>query len=414
MDTTARTRMAGLRGFPVLRDVPVILAFLGAGLVAAVDGVDGRIEWRTFWVSLHLLVLLGASHAILVWSRYFAETLLRLPSTIRAHRQHLSLLVTFDIASLLVIVGVGRGWHGAVWCGAALIIGVAGFHAVWLARGVRRAIASRFASAIRFYIAAAALLPVGVVIGVVMAGADSRSLLAADPAEIHERQLLAHLLANVLGWIGLVVLGTVVAFWPTVLRTRIAVGAERRSRVALWLLLAGLLLAGIAVVVPVRPLFGPALVLYWAGAVVIGLDLVRVARVKAPTSLPAASIGSAFLWFVGLFAVAIVHVLRADSWTAATESVLQGVMALAVGFVAQIIVGALTYLVPVLLGGGPAAVRGHIAALERWTLPRVLLTNVGVVLMLVPDARALGIGLAALGLGSAVPLLVVALLRWRT
>ena len=34
---------------------------------------------------------------------------------------------------------------------------------------------------------------------------------------------------NLLGWVGLTVVGTPVTLWPTVLRTRIAEGAERAA-----------------------------------------------------------------------------------------------------------------------------------------------------------------------------------------
>src|SRR5690606_31420738 len=90
----------------------------------------------------------------------------------------------------------------------------------------------RFAPTVRFYVAAAGLLPVGVGLGVWMA----RSL--ASP--LHEQVRAAHVSLNVFGWIGLTVLGTLVTLWPTILRTRIAEGAELAARRALPLLLLAL------------------------------------------------------------------------------------------------------------------------------------------------------------------------------
>ena len=76
---------------------------------------------------------------------------------------------------------------------------------------------SRFGATVRYYITAAALLPVGATLGTILA----RGL--ADP--LHGQVRLAHASVNVLGWMGLTVLGTLVTLWPTMLRTRIAPGA---------------------------------------------------------------------------------------------------------------------------------------------------------------------------------------------
>ncbi len=74
---------------------------------------------------------------------------------------------------------------------------------------------------------------------------------------------------------------------------------------------------------------------------------------------------------------------------------------LAVGFGAQLLVGALAYLVPVALGGGPTPVREANAALDRWARARLVATNAGLLLTLLPLAgyagrAAEGLVLAAL------------------
>ena len=70
-------RPAGTRGFWPLRDLPVVGWLLAVVVVALVH------PWlpAARWLLLHLVLLGAAGHAILVWSRYFADTLLRVPAT---------------------------------------------------------------------------------------------------------------------------------------------------------------------------------------------------------------------------------------------------------------------------------------------------------------------------------------------
>ena len=53
------------------------------------------------------------------------------------------------------------------------------------------------------------------------------------PDPWHGRLLVAHALANVLGWVGLTLTGTLLTLWPTMLRTRLDPTAERWTRQAL-------------------------------------------------------------------------------------------------------------------------------------------------------------------------------------
>jgi hypothetical protein len=68
-------------------------------------------------------------------------------------------------------------------------------HGVALVRQLRRALPSRFGATVRYYVAAAGLLPVGTALGTALA----RGL--GDP--VHEQVILAHVSLNVLGWVAL-------------------------------------------------------------------------------------------------------------------------------------------------------------------------------------------------------------------
>src|SRR5690606_8986961 len=136
--------------------------------------------------------------------------------------------------------------------------GVAIAHAVLLALQLRGALPARFAPLVRFYVAAALSLVAGVAAGVAMARADL-------PIELHDRLYPVHLTFNLLGWVGLTVVGTVVLLWPTVLRARISDSSGAATRRALWLLMAGMLVVGAAVLVDVRALVALGILLYVAG-----------------------------------------------------------------------------------------------------------------------------------------------------
>ena len=216
---------AGTRGFWPVRDLPVVGWLLAAVVVALVH------RWvpEARWLLLHLLLLGAAGHAILVWSRYFADTLLRGPATSR--RQQSWRLGLFNVGAVAVTAGVGSDAWWAVLVGAVGVGAAVVWHVVVLAGGLRGRFGSRFAATVHYYLVAGSLLPIGAALGVWLA----RGL--ADPLDARVR--MAHAGINVLGWVGLTVLGTLVTLWPTMLRTRLAEGAEKASRTALPVLAAG-------------------------------------------------------------------------------------------------------------------------------------------------------------------------------
>src|SRR5699024_11029284 len=123
-------------------------------------------------------------------------------------------LILLNAGVLTVVVGVpGRHWP-AIVAGASAVAFAVGWQAAGLALRLRASLRSRFAVTVGYYVTAGVLLLVGVLFGVLMSHGVSTSW--------HERMTTAHVLVNVLGWVGLTVLGTLVTLWPTMLRTRIA------------------------------------------------------------------------------------------------------------------------------------------------------------------------------------------------
>ncbi|MGI8414763.1 MAG: cupredoxin domain-containing protein [Nakamurella sp.] len=84
---------------------------------------------------------------------------------------------------------------------------------------------------------------------------------------------------------------------------------------------------------------------------------------------------------------------------------------------AQILLGAMSYLIPVVMGGGPAAVRATNRDLDAGGALRVSLTNLGLLVCVLPVpslVRVIASVLVLTALASFVPLLLLALRRRRT
>jgi nitrite reductase (NO-forming) len=386
---------AGTRGFWPIRDLPVLGWLLAAVVVALVH------RWvpEARWLLLHLLLLGAAGHAILVWSRYFADTLLRGPATPR--REQSIRLAMFDLGAVAVTVGVAFGGWLLVLAGATAVALAVLWHVVSLARGLRGRFRSRFAPTVHYYLAAGALLPVGASLGVWLA----RGL--SDPLDARVR--IAHAGINVLGWVGLTVLGTLVTLWPTMLRTRLPEGAERASRAALPVLVAGIGLVAAAAWIDQPRVVAVGLATYLAGALVLARPMVAAARAKPPAGFPTWSVGAGVLWLALMLSVVTVRVAIGGQWDDVSRALHDAAPYLAAGFVAQVLLGALSYLVPVVLGGGPAVVRAANGALDSAGALRVALANVGLLWCLLPVPSVVRVLASVLVLGalaSFVPLLL--------
>ncbi len=400
----APPRATGSRGFWPLRDLPVL------GWVAAIVMISliHPLVASPRWLMIHLLVLGAAGHSILVWSRYFADTLLRTAPTPR--REQSQRLILFNIGVLFVVIAVPGHWwwlvvSGVIGIGLAVL-----WHVIGLVRGLRTNLSSRFAGTVWFYVAAGLLLLVGITLG---------GWLARDPGEpLATRVRLAHVTINLLGWIGLSVLGTVVTLGPTMLRTRIIEGAERQARRALILLLAGIVTVVAAAWTAWVLFVVVGLMLYAAGVALIGWPLLRAARRKPPTSFPTWSLAAGLTWLFGLLIVLAVRVGwghdGSAGWLDAGQAFEGLTPYLAAGFVAQVLLGALSYLVPVVMGGGPAAARTMNHDLDALGALRVSVTNLGLIVCLLPVpslVRVVVSGLVLIALAGFVPVLLRAIRR---
>ncbi|MFG3512988.1 multicopper oxidase domain-containing protein [Streptomyces bobili] len=385
-----------------LRAHVLVVAWLGLAL-AAVAGQESLPVAR--WLAVHMFLLGAVTTAILIWSEHFAVALLhaKLPderwSTVRLATANLS------VAGLLLGVWAARPLLTAV--AAVSLVAAALAHLLMLVRLGRGALGGRLKPIVSYYRAATAALIVGAVLGALLATGG------AGGPDRYAGLRLAHLHVTLLGWIGLPVLGTLFMLWPTVLGVRMKERTTKVSRWVLWLAAGGLVVAVTALALGLRRPVVAGLALYLGGAVLAADLLVRTVRRHRPVSAAAAWMLAAATCWLTLAVTADIAWLATRPLAAAQTGIDALLPVLLVGFVAQILIGALTYLLPVVLSSGPrdrAAVR---SLLERAWLPRLVVLNTGVAVAALPlpgPAVTAGLLLAALSgagfLAVVVPVLV--------
>ena len=393
-DPTA-TRSTRRDRFP-LRDWPAIGWLALAGVVALAHPI---VPGAT-WLLVHLVLLGALTHSAMVWSTHFTQALLKTPQTLDDRAAQNRRILLLLLGSGAVVVGVPSSWWPLTVAGAGAVCGAVLWHAATLRRRLRRALPGRFRVTVRYYLAASAAAPIGAGFGAWLArGLDD---------DLHGRVLVAHSSTMALGWLGLTVTGTLVTLWPTMLRTRMDARAERLAQQALPVLLAALALLAGGAVAGVRPLALAGLIGYVGGLAWWGRALIAPARTAPPRGYPTVSTLAALGWALGALALLGWWLATAGSFAAIHERYDALAAILAVGFGAQLLFGALSYLIPVVLGGGPSVVRACSAWLERAWLWRVIVLNAGLLVCLlpVPEAvRRVVAALALLALAAFLPLL---------
>lgn len=376
-----------------MRDRPG-LAWLG--LAAALTLVHPFVP-ASGWLLVHLVLLGALSHSAMVWSTHFTQALLKTPESIddRTQQSRRIALLTGGVAA--VLVGVPTGWWPLTVAGAVAVSGAVAWHGIQLWRRLRSALPGRFRVTVRYYLAAAACVPVGATLGAWLAhGLDD---------ERHGAVLVAHSMVMVLGWIGLTVTGTLVTLWPTMLRTRMDDRAERLARQALPVLLAGLAVLATGAVLGSRVAALAGLAGYAVGLGWWARALVAPARQAPPKVFATWSVTAALGWWAVALALVGWRLATSASWAALADG--YGVVAavVAVGFAAQLLFGALSHLIPSVLGGGPSVVRAASGWLDRGAVWRVTVVNLGLLVCLLPSPGAVRVAVSVLVLGALVAFL---------
>ncbi|MER7208975.1 multicopper oxidase domain-containing protein [Streptosporangium sp. NPDC000239] len=380
-----------------LRANALVVAWLGLTVTAA---LTGEALPAPRWLLVHVLLLGAVTTAILIWSEHFTVVLLRARTP--DPRLGLTRLGLLNAATVAVLYGVSAGPVAVAVGGAAVIVAVVLWHAATLVRLARGALPGRFGHVVAWYVCAAGALAAGGVLGGLLAA-------QAGPGVPHERMHAAHAQVNLLGWVGLTVLGTLFTLWPTVLRTRLSERTRGASSAGLRLAVPGLALLTGGLLADLRWVAAAGLAAYAAGTAAALVPLAEAVRSRRPHTGAAWTMGAAVVWFeIALVIDVVIVVTRPTGEVAgALEPLLPLVLA---GFVAQVLLGSLLHLLPAVLGGGPARFKENAALLERGWVVRLAAFNLGTPLLALPVPRPLAVLGWALVLASGSAFVVLAAL----
>ena len=359
------------------------------------------------WLMVHIVTLGLITNSILIWSQHFTEALMKIkiPDEHRGTQVRRIFILTAGILVLMIGM-VGQlsvpGLYAATVVGALIVGSMVAWHGIYLLKQVRQALPSRFGVTMRFYVVAALLLPLGAAFGGMIAYPNLSGTL-------NSQFLLAHEAVNVLGFVGITAVGTLVTFWPTMLRTKMVDKALTHSLRALYLMCGGLALTVVGAILGMRPLAAAGLVVDLVALLIVAWVMVRTLRTKRPNEYPPMSVGMGFLWLiVGVAAtaylVATVPFAQLDMRAVTPIFV--------VGFLLQLLLGAMSYLLPQRMGGGPAVVRASNKEFSRFAAARVTAVNLALLIFMMPSSmvgQSIKIAVAivgALALMAFIPLMV--------
>ncbi len=287
----------------------------------------------SWWGPLHayvagtvLFLISGASQMFTItWATSTAPP----PWVTRSQRWFLGLGVTG------ALIGVTRGIDWLVWAGAGAVVVAIALLAAAIGITVRRSLLRRFDLSARFYLLAFATGVLGVTLGAIL-GSGMASTRYVDLRLVH-----FHL--NLMGLVGMTIIGTLPTFLPTTAHHKAVSGREAQA--SWWLAVVGLALIASGVVLPPETIGLGTLVVAAAGATIVGGIVGRLWR-KGRTRLPFIQVTLGVSWLVAWTIVDGVTLITGQipamfsAWTLA--AVLSGV--------GQVVGGALAYMVPVLMG----------------------------------------------------------------
>ncbi|HUW88306.1 MAG TPA: hypothetical protein VMW30_08045 [Candidatus Paceibacterota bacterium] len=379
----------------------VVLYLVAALISGAVQ--RGEHNGQPPWLTVHLLLLGAVTNAIITWSDHFIRALLWTRSQNHNRQMAIILLLNISIVGVLISVSAHAKW--LILFFASLMVCTVIYFLQGISIAIKRSLNKRFIDLLRYYQFAALFLLVGITLGVI----DS---FKSDEDLMQPRLALAHLHANLLGWVGITVIGTLVTLWPTVLRTPMHERAIRAAVIGLRFILMGTSLSILAAIENWQILFGISLAIYLIGASITLTPAILTMQKKQPDRP-----GSWMLLTgaVGLGVLLLVDIALQFSYKSPEKVLvaLEGhILLLFTLFLFPTLLGALTYLLPVVLGRGPALNRELETILSRGWKWRLLLLPPASLLMFFNDLFVnIGRAMVAISLGAFLFLVLTAMLK---
>ena len=391
--------------------VVIAIAYLAAAAVAAIAlAMPGSTVAP--WLPLHLALAGGASTAIAGVMPFFAATLVAGHPADRRVRAGAVGWVAAG-AARVSLRGIVPAWTALPPIGGAVFLAGISSTAVALRTSGRRGLMVRRPIVTLAYTLALGNVAIGALLG---------TLYASGWPPVVERWALlkpAHAWTNLLGFVSLVIVGTLLHFLPTVLGTRIV---ARRSAIAAVLGIAlGSPLVVVGFVLDSGPIAGVGAAITAFGAWSLVAEAMETIRARGRwTTDPGwhrvsgvgLSAGSA--WFAIGTTIAAARIVYLGAAPDAWSTELVGVP-LGIGWVAQVLVGSWTHLLPAIGPGGPVLHARRRAILGRLATRRVIGLNAGGALAAIgwpagtPALAIAGLLLAASSILASAVLALVAL-----
>lgn len=347
---------------------------LGAGfaVLAAAWALVVLMRGGTWWGPMHAFLagtlLLAISGATQMFTITWAAAQPPEPGMAAAQRW----AVALGVGAALVGMTTETSW--LVGLGAVLALGGVVLLAMSLVGAVRRSLLRRFDLSARFYLLALAAGVIGITLGGIMG-----SGLAGD---WHSRLRLVHSHLNLVGLVGLTVVGTLPTILPTFAHHRAVSGREAMA--GWWLAVAAMAAIGAGVGVG-EVLVGVGTVLAAVSlGLILGGVLLRLGRrgMKGGLSYGQVALGSIWLLAWALVDGSRLLIDRSlDQYPAWNGAVV-------VSGLGQILLGSLAYLVPVLAGAPPRLGRNLTRMTERPWIPLLLANLAGVLILTGPGSAA--------------------------
>ena len=320
------------------------------------------------WLLVHIFTLGILTNSVMLWSQNLTERFLhrRLPDSARRGQLARTYLLNAGVVTVIAGQLLAKAWHRhylVTWVGAAIVAGVLAWHAASVGRQVRAAgPGQRHRPAVLGYVASACFLTVGALLGAALStGLDGAW---------QERTRQAHLFVNVGGFVGLAVMASLSVLFPAMWRVN---GMRDRAGVSIPLAAAGVVLAAVGAFFDAAAfgvfVYVAAWVWIFEGFLVNVIEVARAPRGRV--TYPGLSVFAGLIWLIATmlwYAVSLII----DTPEIPT-------LALLLGFAAQVLIGAMSYLIPTTMGGGPAAVRAGLAEMNRACWPRVVVFNASLV-----------------------------------
>ncbi len=389
-----------------LVSIVVAAGYLIAALIAVVARALGA-DLVSPWLPLHLALAGGASTAIAGVMPFFVAALAAAPPAGARLRGGAVALVALG-AGMVALHGVAGAATWAPTVGGTLYLAGIGAVALAVRASGRAGLMIRRPIVTLGYMLALLNVAIGALLGI---------LAVAGWMPVLERwaQLKpAHAWTNVIGFVSLAIVATLLHFLPTVLGTRII---PRRSAAAAVVGVGlGSPLVVVGMMLGMAPVAAAGALLSVAGAFSMAVEATRVVRDRGRwTTDPGwhrfASLGllAGVTWFLAGVVIAAGLVLARgatiDAWSTAAVGV-----PLAIGWIVQVLMASWTHLLPSIGPGGPPEHARQRRVLGRFATPRFVALNMGAVLLAIAwpaGASGLAVGGGMLVAGAIVVTVVL-------